>query len=431
MKNLNYIILKTKQSLKQSLKIWLITVSLISFFSPLTAEVINLSSGQEISQQTLGDDNAEFTLLWLHSERGVVPNLKDTLTKVAQQKSVKIILPDFHDSYFIPVTRSSLDKIPQKDLEEFINKVAQNTKPKKLFILAMSRAAGPALKAAYSLQLKQKNSIAGIILLAPYLQIQTPEIGKKAQYLAIASKSNLPLYLIQAERSPRFIPLPHLIKQLEKGGSPLFTHIIKDVHGGFQQRDYADLRDKDLQALKNFPNTINNALVLLKNTQAAPFDNTNKLTEKATVKKSAPGLQAINMGVPTLQLKDLNGRSHQLSDYLGKTVIVSFWASWCRPCLEEMPSLVKLKQNNKDKLEILAINIRENKETILHFTKAMNINFPILQDNDSTTVKDWKVYVYPSNFIINKKGELRFAATGAMDWQDQNITNLINKLITE
>ena len=61
----------------------------------------------------------------------------------------------------------------------------------------------------------------------------------------------------------------------------------------------------------------------------------------------------------------------------------------------------------------------------------MNINFPILQDTDSATVKDWKVYVYPSNFIIDKMGKLRFAATGAMDWQDQSITQLLAKLIRE
>ncbi len=327
------------------------------------------------------------------------------------------------------MTRSSLDKIPQQDLDDYIQQVAQQTKPNKLFILAMSHAAGPLLKTAYNLQLKQKKQLAGIILLAPYLQKQTPEIGKKAQYQNIASKSNLPLYLIQAERSPRFIPLPHLIKRLEKGGSPLFTHILKDVHGGFQQRDLADLRDKDLQALKNFPNTIYNALALLRNTQAAPFNNTKNLTQKTIIKKALPGLQTLNMALPALKLNDLNGRSHQLSDYQGKTVIVSFWASWCRPCLEEMPSLVKLKQNYNDKLEVLAVNIRENKETILRFTEAMNVNFPILQDKNSTTVKDWKVYVYPSNFIVDKKGVLRFAATGAMDWQDQSITELLTQLM--
>ena len=135
MKNLSSIILQLKYNLKKSLRAWLIISSLMPLFSPLSAEVISLSSGQEISQELMGDDNADFTLLWLHSERGVVANLKKTLNKVTQTKSVKIILPDFHDSYFIPVTRSSLDAIPQQDLEEYIEHIALKTKPKKLFIL--------------------------------------------------------------------------------------------------------------------------------------------------------------------------------------------------------------------------------------------------------------------------------------------------------
>ncbi len=63
----------------QCLKIWLIIISLMPVFSSVAADMITLRSDQEISQQTLGDDNAEFTLLWLHSEQGVVENLKSPI----------------------------------------------------------------------------------------------------------------------------------------------------------------------------------------------------------------------------------------------------------------------------------------------------------------------------------------------------------------
>ena len=68
--------------------------------------------------------------------------------------------------------------------------------------------------------------------------------------------------------------------------------------------------------------------------------------------------------------------------------MVSFWASWCRPCLEEMPSLVKLKEKYQNKLEILAVDVGEDKETTQKFTGKMGINFPLLQDKDSGTTKD-------------------------------------------
>ena len=424
------------------MKLFLHLVFLVLYFVSLNAYAdttstafttftTTLASDQDITGEAFGADDAEFSLLWLHSERGVVPNLQKTLNAIATEKSVKVILPDFHESYFTPVTRSSLDKIPQKDLEDYILRVAADIAPKKLYVFAMSRFAGLVLKVAYNLQLEQKNPIAGVILLAPYLQTQTPEIGKKASYLDIASHSNLPLYLIQAERSPRYIPLPNVIKELEKGGSPLFVHVLKDVHGGFQQRDLVDLREKDIQALKDFPNTVYNALSLLDDTQPAPFKAMNTQVSTQTKKKRHNGLQPLVMATPALKMNDLAARSHDLSDYKGKTVIVSFWASWCRPCLDEMPSLVKLKETHKDKLEILGVNIREDKDIIQHFTKDMNINFPLLQDMHSKAVKDWNVYVYPSNFIVDKTGKLRYAATGAMDWQDKEVSLLLQSLINE
>ena len=413
------------------LKVGLIILSLISVLSQADAEIIDLNSGQEISLETFGSPTAEFTLLWIHSERGAVPNLKKTLKAIAEEKSVQIILPDFHESYFIPVTRSSLNKIPQDDIEEYISTVATKVKPKKLFVFSMSRSAGIVLKAAQNLQLKKNNPIAGIVLLAPYLQVETPEIGKSARYQTVTSQSNLPLYLIQAERSPRFIPLPKIVKKLQEGGSPLFIHILKDVHGGFQQRDSADLRDKDIEALKAFPSTVYNALKMLDDTRPAPFELISKTTKQVAKKKSHNGLQEVSIKTPSLQMNDLQSRPHKLSDYKGKVVIVSFWASWCRPCLEEMPSLVALKNSYPNKLEILGVNIREDKDIIQHFTKEMAINFPLLQDKTSKGVKDWKVYVYPSNFIVDKKGKIRYAATGAMDWQEDDIKTILESLLDE
>ena len=90
--------------------------------------------------------------------------------------------------------------------------------------------------------------------------------------------------------------------------------------------------------------------------------------------------------------------------------------------------MVKLKEKYRDKLEILAINVGEDKTTIEKFTKAMNINFPILQDLTSSTTKSWKVYVYPSNYIVDKMGKLRYAAKGALDWQDSEIETLLEAL---
>jgi len=292
----------------------------------------------------------------------------------------------------------------------------------------VSRAAGLVLNASHHLQSIGNNSIAGIILISAYLQQQTPDIGQSIEYQEIASHSNLPIYLIQAERSPRFVPLPLLVSELEKGGSPVFSHIYKDVSGGFHARDIEDLTDKDLQAKASFPQHIENAISLLKQTEAASLPEVSAYIKNIRKKKTLD-LQNVSFTAPKLSLIDIKGKSHNLLNYKNKVVLVSFWASWCRPCIEEMPSLVKLKEKYQEKLEILAVNVGEDKATIKKFTNSMGINFPLLQDLDSAATKEWKVFVYPSNYIINKEGELRFAATGAMDWQDKDIDKTIMGLL--
>ena len=404
-----------------------IILLLIALFLSHTshAEVITLASEQEINVEEYGSPESARHIIWLTSERGITTDLQKTVLAISKQSGLHILMPDWHDSYLLAPTRSSLDKVPAQDFQDLITHYTKRYK--KLFIAADSRAALIALKTAYQLQVENNHSISGIIMLAPYLQKQTPDIGQDIEYQQITSHSNLPIYVFQAERSPRFVPLPLLIKTLEKGGSQVFTHVLKGITGGHHQRGKEDLNQRDLQALKDLPKQFNTALTLLAQSETAPQIPI-KSEEVLEEKISPINLQAVTLQTPALDLNDLSGKPHKITDYIGKTVIVSFWASWCRPCIEEMPSLVKLKQENQDTLEILAVNIREDSETINQFTSKMKINFPILQDHDSTTTDAWKVYVYPSNFVVNKNGNLKYAATGAMDWQDAEIEKLLESL---
>lgn len=403
----------------------LFLIALFLLVSIAQAETVTLPSEQEISIEEYGKATAKQQILWMHSERGISGELQKTLLNITKKQDIQILLPDWLDSYFIEPSRSALEKIPQQDFEDLITHYSKQND--QLFIVVDSRTASLVLNAVHHLQTQGIKPVAGIVLIGPYLQKQTPEIGQSIEYQEIASHSNLPLYVFQAERSPRYVPLPHLIMELEKGGSPVYTHVLKNITGGFYARDQQDLTMRDMQARQEFPKQIANALSILAQTEASPLKEM-KRYERNIRKKRLSHLQAVSLKTPELVLKDLQGRTHKLTDYKGKAVLVSYWASWCRPCIEEMPSLVKLKEKYKDKLEILAINVREDKATIEQFTKAMNINFPILQDKNSSTVENWKVYVYPSNFIVDNNGKLRYAATGAMDWQDSEIENILEGL---
>ena len=117
--------------------------------------------------------------------------------------------------------------------------------------------------------------------------------------------------------------------------------------------------------------------------------------------KAAPGLMPI-AGKPAAQdfaLSDLDGRIHRLSDYRGKVVLVTFWATWCPPCRKEMPAMQRVWEKLRDKgFVILALDVGQDEETILPFVMEHDLDFPILMDKDSNVSNQWPVRGLPPPF---------------------------------
>lgn len=131
-------------------------------------------------------------------------------------------------------------------------------------------------------------------------------------------------------------------------------------------------------------------------------------------------------------LPDLKGQTHSLSDYRGKVVLVNFWASWCLPCVEEMPDLTQLKKQLADQpFEILALNAGESKYKVGLFVKQINFNLPVLLDPSSKVFHNWDIKILPTSFLFDDKGHIRYRLRGNPDWNDEQIINQIKKLIKE
>ena len=112
-----------------------------------------------------------------------------------------------------------------------------------------------------------------------------------------------------------------------------------------------------------------------------------------------------------------------LKDYQGKLIILNFWATWCAPCKEEMPSLDSLKKNkNLNNLEIFPINVgQENIQKILKFFKDLKIkNLDLYFDPPVTLAKKFKLRGIPTTIIFNKKGEELARIIGSIDFEDEN-----------
>ena len=125
---------------------------------------------------------------------------------------------------------------------------------------------------------------------------------------------------------------------------------------------------------------------------------------------------------------DANEKIVKLSDYKGNLVLLNFWATWCGPCREEMPSLDSLKVNSElDNIEIFPINIgKDNLEKTELFFKELNIkNLGVYFDNPKTLAKDLRLRGIPTTILFNKKTEEFARIIGSIDFEDEEFVNWI------
>jgi len=116
---------------------------------------------------------------------------------------------------------------------------------------------------------------------------------------------------------------------------------------------------------------------------------------------------------PDFTLPDINGKPHKLSDYRGKTVLIIFWATWCRPCLKEIPHLIELRNTTgEDKLAILAIS-NESPALVKRAAADFKINYTVLCSGMNIMPPPFNyIYSIPSSFFIRPDGKIKLATEG-------------------
>ena len=131
-------------------------------------------------------------------------------------------------------------------------------------------------------------------------------------------------------------------------------------------------------------------------------------------------------------LADFRDKAHSLADYRGKVVLINFWASWCPPCIYEMPELTRLKQQLADKpFEIIAINVGEKKYKVRKFVNLVNFELQVLLDTSNKTFNDWDVRTLPTSFLVGADGRVRHKIRGNPGWEQPETISLIEQLIAE
>ncbi len=122
---------------------------------------------------------------------------------------------------------------------------------------------------------------------------------------------------------------------------------------------------------------------------------------------------------PDFALPDIDGNVFRLSAYRGRVLVINFWATWCPPCREEMPSMQRAwEQLEAEGILMLGINVGEDEDTIFQFFADYPVDFPLLLDRDSRVIGQWAVRGLPTTYVVDPAGRIVYRAIGSREWDD-------------
>jgi len=389
---------------------------------------LSLSSEAEITITKFGDGGSR--VLWIPSEYGFNENKHYALAEALSKQQHEVWLTRLHESYFIPPGRSSYTKIPVGDVAELIQKILIKD-DRKLFVLATGRGAALLLLALDQWRNETGGSerLAGLVLIQPNLQAKTPTPGEAMDYLSVVDNSQYPVYILQPKKSNKVYYLQDLVSRLSSGGSKVYMQIIDGAGDGYHVRSNAS--DAEVKLSMELPLKISKAINRLGKTRVSVDSERKRFSDSWEITPVPESIvpYPTNALAPVLELSDTEGNEHKLDDYRGKVVVLNFWASWCPPCIDEIPSLERLQNAfSKNKLLVLTLNIGEEKNEIETFMKKLSTKLPVLLNLDGSTVKRWKVIAFPTTFIIDREGRIAYAYFGGLEWDAPDVVKQLQKL---
>ena len=135
----------------------------------------------------------------------------------------------------------------------------------------------------------------------------------------------------------------------------------------------------------------------------------------------------IGSTAPDFSLTD-SQRTVKLSDFRGKPILLNFWASWCAPCVEEMPSLVQLQKQLGDRVTIIAVDEDSNDKPYQQFVRQHNVDLLTVRDTQQKTNEAYGTFKFPETYVIDRNGKILRKFIGAQEWTSPDIVEYLQKL---
>lgn len=370
----------------------------------------------------------KYLILWLAPEYGIREGHR-SLARLLTQQDIEVWQANIVESLFLPQGTGSLKKLNGKYVADLIQ-YAHKTTGKKIIVLGDSYASLSALRGAHQWQQRKQTKpyFIGAILFSPYTFSSIPPLGQLPEYMPIVSSTNIPLMIYQAKKGGTFSQFKSLLGKIEQHGNPVYTRLLPNMMSLF----YEDKpTNKMVAQTKPIATNIKKMISIL---EKHPVPS--KPIALKNIKENKSGIDIYlkefkgNFSPLVINLKDAHGKPVVKTNYKGHVTIINFWATWCPPCIQEIPSLNRLKKKMKGlPVELISINYAEDKKTILDFMKKIKVEFPVLLDQDGTFAKKWNVITYPSTFVIDKEGKIKYGVNAAIEWDSPEFIREIKSLL--
>ena len=132
---------------------------------------------------------------------------------------------------------------------------------------------------------------------------------------------------------------------------------------------------------------------------------------------------------PSIDLYTPRGDPFTLTSLRGKVVLVNFWATWCEPCVTEMPSLQRVRDQLAPGFEVLGVNYQEGPARIKAFIDKSGITFPVVRDTDGAVAKAWGARIFPASYLVDRAGHVKHVLIGGADWTGPQLVSTIRALL--
>ncbi len=357
-----------------------------------------------------------------------------TTAKRLAAQGVEVWHVDLAESLFLTSGTATMRRFDGRYIAGLIDAAYEKT-GKRITLLSRTYGTLPVLKGARLWQRRHAHDGAdylnGAILFSPDAYVSVPALGLPPEYDPIITASNIPIIIYQGGSRGNRWQLPNILDRLYETGSQVFVKIMPGVTGLFYEGDTAPAT---LRTLQHIPQEIPAMLSFLGNF-AVPE---NVVAIEDSEQPQTTRLDIVlkpYLGDPQplqLDLYSATGEHVVRRDYRGKVTVVNFWATWCPPCVEEIPSLNNLRKKMQGKnFELISVNYAEDKQVIDKFLQRVNVDFPVLLDTSGRVSVDWGVIAYPSTFVIGPDGTIVYGVNAAIHWDSAEVVAALDALLKE